>query len=620
MLYVWGPAGIGKTSLLDEMARLAERHSVACTRFDARLLGTSTSDGGNPLWQLQKNRARQVVLFDQFEQLESLEPWLRKQLLPSLPRETLVVLASRRQPSLDWTLHGWSSFMRVLELTELTESDARDLLARRGVAARQHAAALRNAGGSPLQLALACDVFDQSTVFHCDDLERPGIAGLAAALLGATSGDPRRHRALGLCAVARFTTLELLEREFPRSTARELYAWIERLSFVRESPRGLVPHPLVRRSILDELRRHHPSAYLAFERELRAFYAYKSATDDDRGAWVLDRMWLDRDVSGISPYLDPHDGEMPTFTRAASEHHPRILELIEQHEGTDSARIAAQWLGALPHSFEIHQGPTEPVSAMLSMVVLARDMALTAKVADPLLELASRHARSRVRFSEGESAILFRYCLTARAHQAPCPELNLLLTQTAKRLAEHQRLAFFYCAVAEPDRWIELARSCGLLAEKLGPIGARWREITLVAVDFRARSFIDVFTRWAQTNASELVGRAWQLATTRPMRAAPVYGSAAVSDMGREPLLTTDPEDDRRALEELLEERVERLAAAAKLSPRERQVLNFVLLGRHAEDIASVIAIAPRTARLHLSHLLTKLGAESRLDVFRVLS
>jgi DNA-binding CsgD family transcriptional regulator len=620
MLYVWGPAGIGKTSLLDEMARLAERHSVVCTRFDARLLGIATSDGGNPLWQLQKNRAPQVVLFDQFERLDSLEPWLRKQLLPSLPRETLVVLASRRQPSLDWTLHGWSSFMRVLELTELTESEARDLLTLRGVAAQEHAAAARIAGCSPLPLALACDVFDQAPVLHFDDFERSGIAGLAAALLGATSGDPRRHRALGLCAVARFTTLELLEREFPRPTARELHAWLERLSFVRESPRGLVPHPLVRRAILDELRRHHPSAYLAFERELRAFYAYKAATVDDRGSWVLDRMWLDRDVSGISPYLDPSDGEMPAFTRAAPEHHPRILELIEQHEGIDSARIGAQWLGALPHSFEVHQGPTEPVSAMLSTVVLGRDTALTAKVADPLLELASRHARSRVRFSEGESAILFRYCLTARAHQAPCPELNLLFTQTAKRLVEHQRLAFFYCAVAEPDRWLEIARSCGLLAENLSAMRGRWGEVALVAVDFRGKSFIDVFTRWAQTNASELVGRAWQLATTRPMRAAPVYRSEAVSDLHRESSVETAPDDEGRALEELLEERVERLATAAKLSPRERQVLNFVLLGRHAEDIASVIAIAPRTARLHLSHLLTKLGAESRLDVFRILS
>jgi DNA-binding NarL/FixJ family response regulator len=104
------------------------------------------------------------------------------------------------------------------------------------------------------------------------------------------------------------------------------------------------------------------------------------------------------------------------------------------------------------------------------------------------------------------------------------------------------------------------------------------------------------------------------------MRAAPVYSSETISEARSEPPLTADPNDERCALEELLEERVERLSVAAKLSPRERQVLNFVLLGRHAEDIASVIAIAPRTARLHLSHLLTKLGAESRLDVFRVLS
>jgi DNA-binding CsgD family transcriptional regulator len=386
----------------------------------------------------------------------------------------------------------------------------------------------------------------------------------------------------------------------------------------------LQPHPSVRRSLLNELRRDRPSAYLEIDREVRAYYAQKADSDDDRAAWVMDRMWLDRDVSGIGPYLEPDSGELPAFARARPDQHRRILELVEEHEGVDSSRIAAQWLRALPQSFEVCPALTEPVRAMVLTVGFSLDTPLIAKIADPVFDLVSRHVRSRTRLAEGESAVLFRYLLTARAHQGPCPELNLAFVHAARRLAERRRLTFSYCAVAAPERWIGVARLCGLEAEKLGRLRVRSGDLTVLAVDWRNKSFGDVFSRWVQTSASELVGRAWQLATTRPMRAAPVYqasgASAAYDDEPGESPISDDLDDQGRTLDELLEQRVERLAAAARLSPRERQVLNFVLLGRHADDIASVIDIAPRTARLHVSHLLTKLGAESRLDVFRVLS
>ena len=574
--------------------------------------------------ETENNQGPQIALFDQFEQLESLEPWLRKRLLPGLPAATLVVLASRQPPSLGWALHGWSSFMRVLELTELTESEAHDLLARYGVPPAEHASVVRFAGGSPMLLALAGDVSREAADFRFGASERHRVSELAAALLDGVSRESSRRDALAVSAVARFTTVELLERTLPESDARMLFTWLEQLSFVQKSLRGLEPHPLVRRSMLDELRRHHPSTYLDFERRIRTFYLHKAATADDCGTWMSDRMWLDRDVSGMSSILESNGGAtQPSFVRAKAEHHPRILELVEHHEGLDSSRIAAQWLKMLPHAFEVHQGATEPVNAMLTTVEFERDTPFVARVADAVLELVLRHLHARAKLSDGESAVLFRYCLTAHAHQEPCPELNLAFAHAAKRLAERQRLAFSYCAVTSPNRWIGVARLCGLEVENLGRIRGKRADFTVLATDWRDKRFSDVFSRWVQTSASELVGRAWQLATTRPMRAAPVYRVPTEPTTAPEHGLSSreaDLDDERRALEELLEERVEKLAAAAKLSPRERQVLNFILLGRHADDIAKVIEIAPRTARLHLSHLLTKLGAESRLDVFRVLS
>lgn len=66
--------------------------------------------------------------------------------------------------------------------------------------------------------------------------------------------------------------------------------------------------------------------------------------------------------------------------------------------------------------------------------------------------------------------------------------------------------------------------------------------------------------------------------------------------------------------------RIDTIVAAAKLTSRERQVLDLLLLGRTHEDIATALDISERTSRYHQTNLFEKLGAESRLDLMRILS
>jgi DNA-binding CsgD family transcriptional regulator len=66
--------------------------------------------------------------------------------------------------------------------------------------------------------------------------------------------------------------------------------------------------------------------------------------------------------------------------------------------------------------------------------------------------------------------------------------------------------------------------------------------------------------------------------------------------------------------------RVEALAEQHLLTPRERQVLRMLLLGRNVDDVAALEGISPRTVKYHQQNLLRKLGAESRHDLFRLLA
>jgi DNA-binding response OmpR family regulator len=71
-------------------------------------------------------------------------------------------------------------------------------------------------------------------------------------------------------------------------------------------------------------------------------------------------------------------------------------------------------------------------------------------------------------------------------------------------------------------------------------------------------------------------------------------------------------------VDDLLRARRARVVEAAGLLPREREILDLLLLGRSHEDIGHVLGIAARTVKFHQAKLLAKLGADSRLDLARL--
>lgn len=66
--------------------------------------------------------------------------------------------------------------------------------------------------------------------------------------------------------------------------------------------------------------------------------------------------------------------------------------------------------------------------------------------------------------------------------------------------------------------------------------------------------------------------------------------------------------------------RLARTIAGSGLTERERAVLDLVLLGRSRPEISRALQISVRTVKFHEQNLLEKLGADSRIDLLRVLT
>ena len=114
VLYVYGPGGIGKTTLLREYARLAATGGrSSCRSMGANIDPTPTGF----LFALSQRLGLEdvslahvianwpstgVLLIDRYEILTALDGWLRETFLPQLPAQSLVVIASRNPPTSPW--------------------------------------------------------------------------------------------------------------------------------------------------------------------------------------------------------------------------------------------------------------------------------------------------------------------------------------------------------------------------------------------------------------------------------------------------------------------------------------------------------------------------------------
>jgi hypothetical protein len=134
VLHVYGPGGVGKTTLLKEFGAICERLGVAHTYIDARnvepapdsfvaalQMAMGVTPPQSPLDALAARGERHVILIDTYETLVPLDGWLRETFLPEMPADTLMILAARHAPAPAWRADpGWQNLIKVVPLRNLT--------------------------------------------------------------------------------------------------------------------------------------------------------------------------------------------------------------------------------------------------------------------------------------------------------------------------------------------------------------------------------------------------------------------------------------------------------------------------------------------------------------------
>ncbi|WP_309119972.1 bacterio-opsin activator [Paenibacillus sp.] len=283
-----GIGGIGKTTLLMEMARGAGRVSAMTLWLDgsgetstsgAFLTGLETtleSEYGRarpadmPLLSFivaELSRQRTVLLLDNGERIDRLEGWLLSSFLPKLASaQVLLAAASRNGLPLTWrTNPHWGPRVRSFPLQPFSRREVQSYLRHSGLAEEVQAEIARKSEGHPLLLALTVEWMRSN-----GEAAPRGIPSIVTADLLREATAPSLHRVL--------TVMSLLPPADPQTLNRMLDASLDvadvhalgRLSFVLTTPQGWALHPLVARLLRDDYAAAFPEAFRQLRRKALA--------------------------------------------------------------------------------------------------------------------------------------------------------------------------------------------------------------------------------------------------------------------------------------------------------------------------------------------------------------
>ena len=477
ILHIFGPGGVGKSTLLQEFALLSEQRGAHPVYLDARhidlspdsfvkALGTSLGlkNGISIPDLLDAAPQRTVILIDTYEILAPLDNWLRTTFLPQLPDTVLTVLAGRYPPNAAWQGDvGWQDLVRVISLRNLSHEESRNFLNKRGLPEDHYQGILEFTHGHPLALSLVAELFTQRGHVGLHPEESPDVIKTLMERFVQQVPGPAHRAALEASALVRVTTETLLGEllAMPTSgTASEgvhaLFEWLRELSFIESSVEGIFPHDLARETLAADLRWRNPDWYVELHNRARKYYTERLSLTSGltQQQLMLDTVFLHRENSVIRSFFDwQTTGSMIPYMMEESDI-PLLEKMVIDHEGEASAEIAFHWFKKYPQYVTVWRDVDgQPLGFISSLPLHAMSQEDENLDLDPAVKSTRQYLANNAPLRSNEIATLFRFWMDRDTYQGVSPTQSLIFIQVAKHYLTTPGLAFTFFPCAEPDFW-----------------------------------------------------------------------------------------------------------------------------------------------------------------------
>jgi hypothetical protein len=397
VVHICGPGGIGKSALLRAAARRARLIGWEVVSVDGRELGPASAvlegfvrraarlrrgaRGGGPL-----------ILLDSYEQISSLDGYLRRELLPTLPDRALVLIAGRGDPDPGWFSGGWEALTARIDLPGLGQPDAVALLAAHGLSDERVAGIVDWAGGSPLALSLAADTASADAAWSAQtDLMRPEVLRSLIHRLAHSELRDVRMSALCIAAIARTTTPDLLSAVLPRGEGESAYAQLCELTVTEPLGDGITLHELVRRALLADLRIRNQELERYLRRRIIDYLFVRAR--EDQPLLVIDMAHLVENP--LMKWGFGWEGDVGYRVDSASDLDAQLIERgLRADQNVDWWNLTRRFFAEAPDRVAVVRDLTDNVCGYMACLSLATAPAFAHAdpIVGPWLAHASQHA------------------------------------------------------------------------------------------------------------------------------------------------------------------------------------------------------------------------------------
>lgn len=644
VLFLYGPGGIGKSTLLREYASLAREAGMPALLIDGRNINPNPEGfwqvvsallgipPGTPHGEAFERFQPGVVLIDTYEMLAPIDFWLRETLLPQLPETCRVVIAGRLPPDPAWrTAPGWDALLRAVALRNLRPDESRRYLTARGVDETHHDALLNVTHGHPLALSLAGDLAAQpgqvpANGFQLND--HPQVLRLLLERFTQQTPGPLHRTALEACMQARVISEAMLARVLQIDDAHAVFQWLAGLSFIEHCSEGLFPHDLAREVLDADLFWRNPQRYADLHDRIRSFIIDRllSSSVHEQYRIFFDLIYLHRNNPLMKPFFAWKSSGGAYAETAAPGDHEAIVAMIRHHEGDESARLACFWLQRQPDAFMIFRSAADHQMGVLASLSLSEPVDEEI-AADPAAASAWAYARRYGPLRPGEQMLLHRFWCGRETYQDIAATHNLVAVLSSIQWMTTPKLAWSFQVIGHPEHYRPMFTylKLRLAPEASFRVGQRaygvfvhdWRaEPPLAWLQELGKRELDHDLRWEELEGDQIQPLVvlsqpdFEDAVRQALRDYPRPAQLAGSPLLRSRLVATRGEPSPQVLRGLLREAAETL----KATPKEEKLYRALWI-TYFEPAANQEAAAERldlpfsTYRYHLAAGLEKVIA-----------
>lgn len=629
---VFGPGGAGKTCLLDEFGRLAEKNGALFLSFDSRDIPRPPDPLAEEVLATLKESAHQgrrlVLALDTYEEMGDLDRWLRERFLPRLPSGVLILIAGRHPLMGAWrTSPAWHRMVKPMPLEDFDLHLARKYLAGLGI---HDETVIRDiwdfTRGHPLALSLAASLVLQGSPAGLNTQQKAeAVQELARYWLSEVPDEGLRGLVEAAASVRRFDQ-EILSHVVAGPVAAADFDRLTSLSFVRLGRRGWALHDLVRSVIAHEFHRRAPVRYKTFWQQSLSWYRQKiftASTEQERCLALAEFLYLlgdslirsiyFADVSDEGLYIEPAGpGGLP----ALKEYFARLIA-----KGREDPRDV-RWDFHDPET-DTHYTqvfPAEHYWADLEMVDL-----------DQLLDLEP----SAVHLCKNSAGRILGFDImipvTRRTFDYLCSQpvtgpyfRSLTPAQRAEYAGPEDAPAAWFIRYMHVQDPADLAARTALLRDTLSVIGHDARILSSSPIDFhqhvlRHLGFQEVPGATHYDYGPDNPSPTFLLDLRGPRLAAFVDRLTESAGAALSPAGAALSPAEGTVFPAGAEVSLALPAGSFGLTAREREVAELVLAGLSNAEIASRLVIGTVTVKKHLSQVFDKTEVASRAQLVQKL-